>query len=366
MSDAWVATVTLIGATAAAVAAGTAAHLLTALFARKPDGVPALIRRYCHSAFIASLVPIAVLLALPHARLHGRLLADLRHASTLCLIAFLAWLLVKALFVVQDVAFTHVRVDVRDNRRARRVRTQIALLRRLTAVVVALIALASMLMTFDRFRTFGASLLASAGLVGVIAAAASQSFLKNMVAGLQLAFSDALRIDDVVVVEDEWGRVEQLNLMTVTLHLWDERRLVLPTSYFTENPFQNWTRTESRILGSVLLHVDYRAPLEEMREKAHEIVDSSPLWDRRDWVLQVVDATPTTMVLRILASAQDSASSWDLRCDIREGLLQWLQESHPDALPRVRGDVRDLDRTDTEMTRTADTEDRGVRRMTRV
>ena len=292
-----------------------------------------------HRPFVSTLVAAALLAAVPTVTLDAGTRGDLRRAFVLCVIAATAWFAVKALFVAQDMVFARVRIDVRDNRRARRVRTQISILRSLTAVTVSLIAIASMLMTFQRFRAFGASLLASAGIIGIIAGVASQTALKNVFAGLQLAFSDALRLDDVVVVESEWGRVESLNLMTVTLQLWDERRLVLPTSYFTTTPFQNWTRTESRVIGSVVFHLDYRTPLPELRAHARQVISDSPLWDRRDWVLQVVDTTPNAMVVRVLASAADASSAWDLRCDIREALIAWLVDHAPQSLPRLRTDV---------------------------
>jgi small-conductance mechanosensitive channel len=240
------------------------------------------------------------------------------------------------LWVAQALVFQRVRIDVADNRRARRLRTQVSLLRNLGAGLVVVLAVAGALMTFARLRTFGASLLASAGIVGLVAGVASQNMLSNVFAGLQLAFTDTLRIDDVVVVEGEWGNVEALSLLSVTVHLWDERRLVLPTSYFTTEPFQNWTRHEARVLGSVLIYVDYAAPLPELRRQVRAFIEGNPLWDRKDWVLQVVDSTPTAMQIRILASSADAPSGWDLRCDIREFVLTWLRENAPEGLPRVR------------------------------
>jgi small-conductance mechanosensitive channel len=162
-------------------------------------------------------------------------------------------------------------------------------------------------------------------------------------AGLQLALTDALRLDDVVVVENEWGRVEELTLTHVVLRLWDERRLVLPTNYFTNSPFQNWTRNESRVTGSIFLHVDYAAPMGELRAEARRIIESSPLWDRREWVLQVVDVTPWTKVIRILASAADAPSSWDLRCEVREHMIDYLSAQSPESLPHLDHASPDMD-----------------------
>lgn len=290
----------------------------------------------CHRPFTALLVAVAARAALPHTDLAGSTRAPLGHVVLLAVIAASAWLAVKVLWLAGDLAFLRVRVDVADNRRARRVRTQITLVRRLTALVVTVIAVAAMLLTFDGFRAAGASLLASAGVLGVVAGVAAQSTLGNVFAGLQLACTDALRLDDVVVVEGEWGRVEDITLTYVVLALWDERRLVLPTSFFTTTPFENWTRTESRVLGEVLVHVDYSTPVEPVRRAAQRIVEASPLWDRRDWVLQVVDTTPSTMVVRVLASAADAPTAYDLRCEVREKLIDYLASHHPGALPRVR------------------------------
>lgn len=342
MDTIWRATAVLVGAALTALLIGWVISRIALRIGRHDE--TALLWRVhqrCHRPFICTLVVVALTVALSGAHLDGESRDALRHAFTLGLIAATAWLAVTALFVVQDFAFARVRIDMRDNRRARKLRTQISILRSLTAVGVSIVAAAAMLMTFGRFRAFGASLLASAGIIGIVAGAASQSALKNVFAGLQLAFSDALRIDDVVVVENEWGRVESLNLMTVTLALWDERRLVLPTSYFTTAPFQNWTRTESRVVGSVMLYLDYRTPLEPLRRKAQQVINDSPLWDRRDWVLQVVDTTPSTMVVRVLASAADAPSAWDLRCDVREELIDWLVEHAPQSLPRLRTDAGD-------------------------
>jgi small-conductance mechanosensitive channel len=294
------------------------------------------VHQQCHRAWIAALLALGLLLALPAAHLPGRAEQPAAHAAAVFTIAAVSWLAVKALYVAEAATLSRVRTDVENNRRARKMRTQIATLRRLAAVVITVIAVATILMTFDAMRAYGASVLASAGVAGVVAGLAAQTTLANVFAGLQLVFTDAARIDDVVVVEDEWGRIEELTLTYVVVHLWDERRLILPSSYFTTKPFQNWTRAESRVLGAVVLHVDPTAPIAALRNKAREVIEAHPLWDRRDWALQVVDTTETTLVVRVLASAADAPSAWDLRCDVREQLVGWLQARHPDALPRRR------------------------------
>ena len=288
--------------------------------------------RSCRQAWVATAMAVAVLIA---ANVRELATGWLR-AAIIALIAMACWLLVRLLVVGEQLLLSRLPMDVEDNRRVRRARTQVTLLRRVLAAVVIVLGFGACLMTFPELRTFGASLLASAGLAGIVAGLAAQTTLANMFAGLQLAFTDAVRIDDVVVVEDEWGWIEELTLTYVVLHIWDERRLVLPTSYFTTTPFQNWTRTQARLLGAVILHLDYATPLGPLREYAHQVISASPLWDGKDWVLQVVDTTETTMVVRVLASAADAPSAWDLRCDIREALIVFLQQNYPQALPVTR------------------------------
>ncbi|MDT7680620.1 MAG: hypothetical protein QOG57_930 [Pseudonocardiales bacterium] len=293
--------------------------------------------RCCHRPWELWLLCWALYNALSPA---GAIGGTVHHVLLLALIATTAWLVVRVLYIVEDAAFHRLRVDVVDNRRVRRARTQIGILRRLTSALITLLSLGAMLMTFDGLRALGASLLASAGVAGAVAGLAAQTILRNVLAGAQLALTDQLRIDDVVVVEQEWGRVEELTLTHVVLRLWDERRLMLPTTYFITTPFQNWTRDESRVVGAVPLHLNYTAPVPELRAAAQRIVEASPLWDRREWVFQVVDSTPWSMVVRVLASAADGPSSWDLRCEIRERLIAFLVAEHPDALPdRGRADL---------------------------
>jgi small-conductance mechanosensitive channel len=298
--------------------------------------------RFCRRAWVAAVATVAILITT-----HGLgLSAGWRRAAVIAVIGSTCWLLVRLLVVGEKILLGRLRVDVEDNRRVRRARTQITLLRRVIAAVVIMLGLAAALMAFPGLRTFGASLLASAGIAGIVAGLAAQTTLANMFAGLQLAFTDAVRIDDVVVVQEEWGWIEEITLTYVVLHIWDERRLVLPTSYFTTTPFQNWTRTQARVLGAVILHLDYATPLAPLREHAESVIAASSRWDRRDWVLQVVDTTETTMVVRVLASAVDAPTAWDLRCEIREALLTFLQENHPESLPvqRVLIDSPDVER----------------------
>ncbi|MFI7488815.1 mechanosensitive ion channel family protein [Micromonospora echinaurantiaca] len=265
----------------------------------------------------------------------------LLHLLVLAVIASVAWLVAALLVVVEDTALARFRVDVPDNRHARRVRTQVVMLRRLTIAVIVVLAVGVMLMTFPSVRGIGAGVLTSAGVAGVVAALAAQSLLGNVFAGLQLAFSDAVRLDDVVVVEGEWGRIEELTLTYVVVQIWDDRRLILPTSYFTSTPFQNWTRTEAAVLGTAEFDVDWAIPVQAMREELRRLVESSDLWDRRVCVLQVTDATGGTITVRALVSAADAGSLWDLRCLVREHLVAWVRDQRPTALPRMRAEVGD-------------------------
>ncbi|MCM0677208.1 mechanosensitive ion channel family protein [Micromonospora phytophila] len=265
------------------------------------------------------------------------------HLLVLAVIASVAWLVASLLVVVEDTALARFRVDVPDNRHARRVRTQVVMLRRLTIAVIVILAVGVMLMTFPAVRGIGAGVLTSAGVVGVVAALAAQSLLGNVFAGLQLAFSDAVRLDDVVVVEGEWGRIEELTLSYVVVQIWDDRRLILPTSYFTSKPFQNWTRTEAAVLGTAEFDLDWAIPVQAMREELRRLVESSDLWDGRVCVLQVTDATGGMVKVRALVSAADAGSLWDLRCLVREHLVAWIRDHRPTAMPRMRTELGDAE-----------------------
>jgi small-conductance mechanosensitive channel len=289
----------------------------------------------CRRPWAALLLAVSNLTALSW--IHGDGGVELaRNALRIAVVAAAAWLVVRMLLVAEDLAFRRLRIDVPNNRRVRRARTQVSLLRRLTAVVITVLVLATIFTTFTPLRTLGASLFASAGVAGVVVGLAAQATLNNVLAGVQLAWTDTLRFDDIVVVEGQWGRIEELTLTFVVVHLWDERRLVLPTTYFTKTPFENWSRQETRVLGSVELHLDFRAPVAALRAETRRLVEASPLWDRREWVLQVIDTTPATMVVRVLASSADAPSSWDLRCELREALIAFLTNRYPDAFPRIR------------------------------
>lgn len=258
------------------------------------------------------------------------------HAADIVCIAAGAFLVTSLLFVAQEGALHRYRTDVVDNRHARAVHTQITVVRRLTVAVVAIIAVAAVLMTFRTFRLIGSGLLASAGVTAAIAAFALNTMLGNVIAGLQIAFGGSVRLEDVVVINGEWGRVEEITLTYVVVHLWDDRRLILPTSYLTTQPFENWTRTSAALLGEVTLEVDWTVSLDAMREWLRGMLGATSLWDGRVSVVQAVDAAQGRITVRALVSAKDAPTLWDLRCVVREGLISWVRESG--ALPRVRTD----------------------------
>jgi hypothetical protein len=212
----------------------------------------------------------------------------------------------------------------------------VLVLKKIAMTVVAIFAIGSTLMVFDSVRQFGASILASAGIAGIIVGLAAQRSIGTLLAGIQIAFTQPIRVDDVVIVENEWGKVEDITLTYVVVRIWDERRLVLPVSYFIERPFQNWTRSTSDLLATVFLHVDYTAPIEALRAELTRVLQASALWDGRVNVLQVTDARERTLEIRALASAADSSRAWDLRCEVREKLVGYLRRTCPDALPRTR------------------------------
>ncbi len=263
----------------------------------------------------------------------GRAVVD--RVLTLMLIASVAWLLTKVLAVAVELTYHRYKAKARDSARRRRVRTQLTLIQRVVMFVICTVAVAAMLLTFPQMRTVGASMLASAGVIGIIVGIAAQSTLGNLFAGLQIAFGDLVRIGDTVVVEGEWGKVEEITLTFLTVKTWDERRITIPVSYFTGQPFENWSRGGAEMTGTVFLHLDHSTPVSALRERLHEVLLGCAHWDGRGWSLVVTDTTPTTMEVRALATARNADALWDLRCLVREELIGWLREKHPYALPKV-------------------------------
>ncbi|AFG37382.1 mechanosensitive ion channel family protein [Spirochaeta africana] len=259
-----------------------------------------------------------------------------RHALILIMISLITSLAVTCIRAVAHLLVRQFDVSARDNLQARKVYTQVRVFEQIATVTVIIIAIASGLMTFDGIQQIGASILASAGIAGLVLGVAAQKSLANVIAGIMIAITQPIRLDDAVIIEGEWGRIEEITLTYVVVRIWDKRRLVVPITYFVDQPFQNWTRTSSDILGTVTLHLDYRMPVDELRRCQSEILSESDLWDGQVDVIQVTETTPTTMVVRCLVSAVDSPSAWDLRVLVRERLIGFLQREYPDYLPRTR------------------------------
>lgn len=284
--------------------------------------------RRCRPPFL--LVLCASLLLLLHRRPDGP-----GHTLTLVLIAAAAWLLVRIATAVVDSSYARYAAEAPDDARVRRVRTQVTLIHRVVTAVVVVVAAALMLLTFPPMRTVGASVLASAGVLGIVAGIAAQSSLGNLFAGLQIAFGDTVRIGDTVVVDKEWGTVEEITLTFLTVRTWDERRITMPVSYFTSKPYENWSRGGAQKTGTVFWHLDHSAPVDLMREQLLRILSDIPEWDGRTGSLAVTDTTPHTVQIRALVTAKDADDVWTVRCAVRERLITWLVTHHPYALPRI-------------------------------
>ena len=266
------------------------------------------------------------------------------HCLDILAIVCLAWFSVRVMAMVGEILLRQYDSNAPDQLRSRKVQTQVRILQNVAVVVVIVVGASMVLMTFPGVRRIGASLLASAGIAGIILGLAAQKTIANLIAGIQLALTQPVRIDDVVIVEGEWGWIEEITLTYVVVKIWDLRRLVLPISYFIERPIQNWTRSASEILGTVSIHCDHAADVEVIRTQTAKIAASTPLWDGKVCVVQVVECRAEAMEVRILASATDSGKCWELRCHLREQVMDYLRRERPDWLPRRR--VR-LDRTET-------------------
>jgi small-conductance mechanosensitive channel len=279
------------------------------------------------------LLTAEILIDLPELGLSSPRLA---RPLQIALIVLIGWSCVAALHVSTVIYSRRFKLETDDNLIARRHVTQIRILERTAVVFIVMLTLAAALMTMPAVRQYGISLLASAGAAGIIAGLALQPLLTNLIAGVQIAITQPIRIDDAVIVQDEWGWIEEIGATYVTVRLWDWRRLILPLSYFIQQPFQNWTRESSNLIGTAMFYLDYNAPVEAMREKLNDIVKATPKWDKNVVNLQVTDLTEHTMQVRCLASARNAGETFDLRCIIREEMIAFLKAEHPYALPQNR------------------------------
>lgn len=257
-------------------------------------------------------------------------------------VAASAWMLIALFFAGEEAVAEYYTVDVPDNLKARRIVTQVQILRRVATAVVVVLAMGMVLLRFEPFRELGAGILASAGIVGIILGIAAQRTLGDLIAGLQIALTQPIRVDDVVIVEDQFGWIEEITLTYVVVRVWDRRRIVLPITHFVENPFQNWTRTSADLIGSVFLYVDYRTPIQALRDELYRVVEGSDHWDGDVCALHVTDTTERCVEVRAIASAGTAPQLWELRCEIRERLVAFLQDRHPEALPHLRAQVQQV------------------------
>ena len=262
--------------------------------------------------------------------------ADVRAVLLFVFILACGWLASGVLDMWSVVHLKKFNIAVEDNLVARKHLTQTRILQRVAKLLIGFITLGLALMTIAGFRQWGVSLLASAGVVGIIAGLALQPMLTNMIAGIQIALTQPIRIDDAVIVQGEWGRIEEITSTYVVVKLWDWRRMVLPLNWFITNPFQNWTRENSRLIGTAMFYVDYAAPIDTLRAGFEAIVKASPLWDGDVQVLQVTDITERVLQVRCLASARSAPVAFDLRCEIREKMMAFMRDECPQALPRDR------------------------------
>lgn len=332
--------ITLGGAVVLALIVHAVLFAILARLVRRRHGDPAHFSLRHARRPLQWLLPILALSSVwPTLPLPGYIRGDGAHILGVATVGALAWLIIALLMVFEELFSQRFRIEQQDNLRARRVRTQLQLLRRIMAVMIVLLAVAISLMTIPAVRQVGAGLFASAGLAGLIAGMAARPTISSLIAGVQIALTEPIRIEDVVIVENEWGWIEEIHTTYVVVRIWDLRRMVLPLTYFIEKPFQNWTRRSADLIGSVHLFLDYSVPIEALRQKVQQVLQSTPLWDGRVWNLQVTDATDRVLQVRALMSASDSGKAWDLRCYVREQLIAWLQQNHPGALPRLRAEL---------------------------
>jgi small-conductance mechanosensitive channel len=297
------------------------------------------------------VLPLLVTLALGFAKLYfgnesqywKPPFSILPHINTILIISGFTWCLLELVQILKRIFLKHFDLTQEDNLRARKVYTQINILSKIANFIIILVALGLVLVSFEAVRQIGVGLFASAGVAGIIIGFSAQKAIGTLIAGIQIAFTQPFRLDDAVVVEGEWGWIEEINLNYVVVRLWDQRRLVLPSTYFLEKPFQNWTRTSSQIIGTVFIYTDYSVSFDAMRAELDRILENTKLWDRRVKVLQVTEAKERTVESRILVSAKNSPTAWDLRVHVREKMVEFLQKNYPDSLPKTRivmGDIQ--------------------------
>lgn len=325
------------------LAAAAAVYIALMLLARHviPDRI--LSPKLVHYIMRAIRLPLGLLVmltslrtALPSFELSEEIEPKLAQGLIVLLIMLGGWLAIRGVGIVREIMINAFDVTVQDNLRARKAHTQIRVVEQILDTVIFVLTLAAVLMTFDQLRHLGASLLASAGVLGIILGFAAQKTIATLFAGIQIAITQPIRVDDVVIVEEEWGWIEEITLTYVVVKIWDLRRLVVPITLFLEKPFQNWTRVSADILGSIFIYADYTTPFDALREELRRICEGSEFWDGKVCGLQVTNAAATNVEIRALISARNSPHAWNLRCLVREKMIVFLQENYPECLPRTR------------------------------
>jgi small-conductance mechanosensitive channel len=312
-----------------------AAHLIACRFFGRRDNVHAILKRTKGLTRFALLI-LVVSALLPLAPISAQVQDEVHRILLAAFIVLAGWVAIVSVNIALERYVRDFRVDVADNLMARKAVTQVQVLKRALDVLLIFLTAGFALMSFDSVRQFGVSLFASAGVAGIAAGLAARPVLGNLIAGMQIAITQPIRLGDVLVIQGNWGVVEEISSTYVVLKIWDWRRLIIPLSYFFDNPFENWTRSSAALIGSVMLYVDYTVPVDAVRVRLQEIAKASPLWDGQVINLQVTDARQETIELRALVSARDSGTAFDLRCEVREKLLAFLRSEYPGALPRRR------------------------------
>ncbi|HWA29891.1 MAG TPA: mechanosensitive ion channel domain-containing protein [Rhizomicrobium sp.] len=312
--------------------------LLRRFLERKHPLLRALLERAA-GLFRFALVLFAAAFVAPILPFSDNATEGLHHILIAAFVILVGWITIVASNLAADRYMRRFQINTEDNLLARKAVTQMRVLKRTAGVVIGFLTLGFALMTFDAVREYGVSIFASAGVAGIALGLAAKPLLGNLIAGIQIAITQPIRIEDVVIVQGEFGWIEEFTSTYVIVRLWDWRRMVVPLGYFLENPFQNWTRSSAALIGSVYFHLDHRTPVSVLREKLEEIVKASKLWDGKVVSLQVTDTTERTIEVRALASARNASQTWDLRCEVREKMLAFLQEEHPRSLPRVRAEM---------------------------
>lgn len=319
---------------------------------RTPSAVDEVMLRHARRPMRAVVIVLALIAVVPMLALPEADSDAVARVLSILLTVAIGWTAFSVTRTLRDIVGSRYDLAVSDNLRAREVHTRMRLIQRILGVVIVLVTVSIVLMSIPSIRQIGVTLFASAGIAGIVAGFAARPVLSNLLAGIQIALTQPIRIDDVVIVEGEWGWVEEIRMTFVVVRIWDLRRMVVPLTYFIETPFQNWTRINADIIGSVFLHTDYSVPVERLRSELNRILQESPLWDGKVANLQVTNTSERTMELRALMSARNSPEAWDLRCSVRERLIDFVQREYPDALPRLRAEVVGGDRPDGGAART--------------